>query len=380
MGSIALVFMILFVFVALNTSRHKDDSFNDNGSSRGVFCDPDLEGSCTVDGRPFRDVREVDISAITQTCSWDEHKLKSLWSTARDPAREYELENADSSALRQFPAAPSSSFHDGGDANRKNDWLDRALGEHASIASFAAFTIALMTNQAPPDLIHDALQAAMDEWNHATISFAWANHHMLSSTSSSSKNDDDSNLSLLHEPSALPSTQHVFQQDLTALAKSTVLEGCIGETLSALDLANQVDNQKVNIVGRDEDSLSLPMIASLRTIALEEAGHAALAWRTVRWVCTSDKEACHAVQKNVLNVASMESLFHQRFAQATEQQQQMWHKIYHQLIPYAMGEEVGADCTTPLSNKSDTTLIQTISDKIIRLCLCRDLKNIGAST
>jgi hypothetical protein len=41
------------------------------------------------------------------------------------------------------------------------EWKNRAEGEHASIASFAAFTIALMSNQAPPALIQDALSAAL---------------------------------------------------------------------------------------------------------------------------------------------------------------------------------------------------------------------------
>jgi hypothetical protein len=55
-----------------------------------------------------------------------------------------------------------------------SEWARRAVGEHASIASFAAFTIALMSNQAPPDLIRDSLLAALDELGHAKTAFEMA--------------------------------------------------------------------------------------------------------------------------------------------------------------------------------------------------------------
>ena len=32
------------------------------------------------------------------------------------------------------------------------EWTERSLGEHSSVASFAAFAIALMTNNAPPQI------------------------------------------------------------------------------------------------------------------------------------------------------------------------------------------------------------------------------------
>ncbi len=45
------------------------------------------------------------------------------------------------------------------------------LGEHASVASFSAFTKALVTNQAPSNLVQDALEAALDEVRHTRTSF-----------------------------------------------------------------------------------------------------------------------------------------------------------------------------------------------------------------
>ena len=51
------------------------------------------------------------------------------------------------------------------------DWTQRALGEHSSVTSFSAFSIALMTNQAPSNLVDDALKAGLDEVRHAKTSF-----------------------------------------------------------------------------------------------------------------------------------------------------------------------------------------------------------------
>jgi len=51
------------------------------------------------------------------------------------------------------------------------DWTQRALSEHSSVTSFSAFSIALMTNQAPSNLVNDALKAGLDEVHHAKTSF-----------------------------------------------------------------------------------------------------------------------------------------------------------------------------------------------------------------
>jgi len=51
------------------------------------------------------------------------------------------------------------------------EWTQRALSEHSSVASFSAFSIALMTNEAPSSLVEDALKAGLDEIRHAKVSF-----------------------------------------------------------------------------------------------------------------------------------------------------------------------------------------------------------------
>jgi hypothetical protein len=157
------------------------------------------------------------------------------------------------------------------------------LGEHASIASFAAFTIALMSNQAPPDLIRDALYAALDELEHATTSFEMA-----------------SILSGRHtESGALAPSKHSFDRNLTALALGAAIEGCIEETLSALELAAEVD-EAFGKRGSLDDVSSL-LADKTRKIALEEGKHSALAWHTILWVCNTNKAVCDAVKREVLN-------------------------------------------------------------------------------
>ncbi|KAL7557053.1 hypothetical protein ACA910_009889 [Epithemia clementina (nom. ined.)] len=338
-GIVVLALFIILILVIIDASRHKDEDLSNRGMD---FCEGE---DCAIEGRPYRDVRGYDISATTQICS-NQNQDELLWSTIR---------TSEENSLDFFQQDGGTPDH--ADIEEHNAWLGRALGEHASIASFAAFTIALMTNQAPPDLIHDALQAAMDEWNHAAISFAWANQM-------------SENGGIFHEPSALPPTQHSFQADLNALAISTGLEGCIGETLSAMDLAIQVDT-KYSKTGR-----MTPMTASIEKIALEEAQHSALAWRTIRWVCATDDEACEAVQKAALNEASMDSMFEKRFPTATEQQKQLWRGMRQNLLPFAKGETT-EDACVQLSNAKidatlkDSTVARAVAEKIVELCLCR---------
>ncbi|MEJ7729233.1 MAG: hypothetical protein WKG00_08455 [Polyangiaceae bacterium] len=59
--------------------------------------------------------------------------------------------------------------------------------------------------------------------------------------------------------------------DLRALVEDTVLAGCVGETLAACALA-------VRAAAADE-----PLRRLLRTMSMDEARHAALAWRIVAW-------------------------------------------------------------------------------------------------
>ena len=160
------------------------------------------------------------------------------------------------------------------DEAQGNEWANRAIGEHASIASFASFTIELMTNNAPPDLIADSLQAAMDEFRHAQTSFEMASFLLQKNVS----------------PGHLQATSLSFEQNLNHLAFGVAKEGCVDETVSALLLAAEImmfDLYKIDKPFSWKDKVTV--------IAKEEANHSALAWRTIYWACNEDKALCEEI-------------------------------------------------------------------------------------
>jgi hypothetical protein len=124
-------------------------------------------------------------------------------------------------------------------------------------------------------------------------------------------------------PGALPEAKLVFGQDLKALAMAVAKEGCVDETLSAIEAAAEVevisrvlsdgadDNNKYFAIDRD---ILTWIRDELQIIASEESSHAALAWRTVQWVCSIDSDACDAVHKNILSEDKLEESFHRRFS------------------------------------------------------------------
>ncbi|KAL7438243.1 hypothetical protein ACHAXM_006107 [Skeletonema potamos] len=185
------------------------------------------------------------------------------------------------------------------------EWTERGLGEHASVASFSAFSIALMTNNAPSDLVEDALKAGMDEIRHARSSFEVASKLLGRPVG----------------PGPLPPSTHNFGHDLTSLAFAVAREGCIDETLSAIvadleveDISNILEGTQGNMYSNIERDTLTWIEDEMRTIAKEESSHAALAWRTLNWVCGIDSDICEAVHRDVFEEASLELRFNQRAA------------------------------------------------------------------
>src|SRR5262249_31111890 len=104
-------------------------------------------------------------------------------------------------------------------------WLKDALGEHASIASFARVSLELMAVGAPSDLIAAAHRAAVDETRHARLCFALASAYAGRALA----------------PSAFPfSGSVVVDGDLASVAARAVAEGCVGETLAAIQASEQL--------------------------------------------------------------------------------------------------------------------------------------------
>merc|ERR1712157_251916 len=118
------------------------------------------------------------------------------------------------------------------------EWMQRALGEHASIASFSAFSIALMSNSAPACLVEDALRAGLDEVRHARTSFDIASKLTGSELG----------------PGPLPESKFELGLDLKALALAVAREGCVDETLSAFAAAVEIEHINEVLDGETQDS------------------------------------------------------------------------------------------------------------------------------
>jgi len=135
-------------------------------------------------------------------------------------------------------------------------WRADAQTEHAAIASFARFTLEIMALGAPAEIVGASQTAGFDEVEHARLCFA-----IVSRFSGKA-----------HGPGPLDMTGALRGTSLAECAGWTVVEGCIGETISALTARAQLD------VAKDEHVRS-----ALLRIADDEDAHAALAWRFVAW-------------------------------------------------------------------------------------------------
>jgi len=138
----------------------------------------------------------------------------------------------------------------------RDGWLEDARLEHASVASFSRFVLHLLSFGAPSELVRQALRASEDEVEHARGCFALASRYARSEVGPSTLSLDG----------ALPSPT------LAEAAAAAVNEGCVGETLAAIQASEQLS------LARDPAARRV-----LETISEDEARHAELAWRFVRW-------------------------------------------------------------------------------------------------
>lgn len=158
-------------------------------------------------------------------------------------------------------------------ARRAAHWTREAAFEHASIASFAEATLALMAVGAPPELLAELQRAALDEVEHAKIAFALARAYGGEAVG----------------PSPLPLSPARVSPTLREVARSTFADGCVGETIAQLVVKDAAD--------REGD----PAVAALLArIADDEARHAALAWKTLAWALrVGGAEVARAIEADV---------------------------------------------------------------------------------
>jgi hypothetical protein len=162
-------------------------------------------------------------------------------------------------------------------------WSEVGLLEHASIASFSKFSLALLSVGAPPSLVEGAHRAAMDEVEHAKLAFRLASRYAGESLA----------------PGPLPLDDvGVLGSDLVDLAVSTAREGCVGETVGAVEARAALER------ATDEEVRRV-----LGIVERDEASHAELAWQTVRWAIDqggwSAHDAVRAAFRHELDVPLM---------------------------------------------------------------------------
>jgi hypothetical protein len=136
-------------------------------------------------------------------------------------------------------------------------WTRDGLLEHASVAAFARFTLEAMVVGAPAEIVRAIQVAAADEVRHAELCFALAARHAGRPVG----------------PGQLAVGRRLELRDsLAEIAAATVIEGCVGETISAFRAM------------ASRDLATDPMVRGvLSCIGRDEAKHAELAWRFVAW-------------------------------------------------------------------------------------------------
>jgi hypothetical protein len=155
-------------------------------------------------------------------------------------------------------------------------WTEIALMEHASVAAFARFTLQLMELGAPAELIEEATRAQSDEIRHARVAFDLASHYGARPVA----------------PGPLDLCGIALGSSLEDVVTTTIDEGCVGETLAALELAQAAEQVA------DETLRAL-----LETIAQDEARHAALAWKAVHWIVQRHPELHGVCEREFARVA-----------------------------------------------------------------------------
>ena len=153
-------------------------------------------------------------------------------------------------------------------------WLEAARMEHASVAAFSRLTLDLMAVGAPLPLLAQVQAAALDEVEHARITFALASG--LAGTELS--------------PGPLSFSEAIAPRtDMAAIAFDAVVEGCIGETIGAY-LARRVAQDLPPGEQRDV----------LEALADDEERHAALSWGVVAWLLREGGEPVRAAVESAL--------------------------------------------------------------------------------
>jgi hypothetical protein len=209
-----------------------NDTCQSDADCAGAYCDGSMGsftcvmGGCAI-GRPFLVEGEERVAPLCRRSDWSEAPGLSL--------------DGLSSQLCQRAAQA---------------WAHIGQMEHASVAAFARFALQLLQLAAPAELIERATQAMADETRHAQLAFGVASQYARAPLG----------------PSVLDIERSLGGTSLVEVIELVVREGCIGETVAALEAREAA-----------EHAADRCLAELLRVIADDELRHAELAWRFVSW-------------------------------------------------------------------------------------------------
>ena len=137
-------------------------------------------------------------------------------------------------------------------------WAREAAFEHASVAAFAQLSLDLMAHAAPAELVDGAHAAARDEIRHARACYGLASAFAGTGAPIG--------------PGALAVAAPARAVTLEELAVACFRDGCVGETVAALCVAEGA-----------RAAASARVRHTLAAIGDDEAGHAELSYRILAW-------------------------------------------------------------------------------------------------
>lgn len=234
----------------------------DFNASNKTCCYLHCDGACC--GRPFIVGGENQVADVRERSDW----MNTSSGAASSPISG----TFETSTTTTAAAALDADVR----ARITASWARDAAMEHASVASFARFTLELLALGAPADLVLGAQEATRDEIEHALACFAIASRYA----------GRDLGPGKLDIGTTMPAV------DLARSVEAAIVEGCVGETLSALLAEARL--------ARAEDA---DVRTTLRRIANEEARHAELAWRFVGWAITTGGDEVRAAASRAFEAA-----------------------------------------------------------------------------
>jgi hypothetical protein len=178
------------------------------------------------------------------------------------------------------PLLPIATLDPRTRAELAEHWSNSALMEHASVAAFARFTLQLLSFGAPAALVEGAQKALGDEIAHTKLCFALASRYAGRALG----------------PGPLPVAGALTNDSFHDAVVTAFGEACIGETLAAVEAAEAAEH------ATDPD-----VKAALVTIAEDEAKHAELGWKFLRWALeVADQEARARIAEHLQRQVELE--------------------------------------------------------------------------